>query len=112
MTQVAKVAQVPQTCQLTLAESWFYLPRRGRTQEGDVLAVYFAMNISREHGDIHRSDYPTFCIKGSEGAKGSEGLSNVPIDANGIIEIYPLSRKGGRGDSSHWRDEMLCETSV
>ena len=20
--------------------------------------------------------------------------------------------KGGRGDSSHWRDEMLCETSV
>ena len=56
MTQVAKVVQVPQTCQLTLAESWFYLPRRGRTQEGDVLAVYFAMNISRGLSDIHRSD--------------------------------------------------------
>ena len=24
--------------------------------EGDALAVYFAMNISREPGDIHRSD--------------------------------------------------------
>ena len=32
-----------------------YLPRRGRIKEGDALAVYFAMNISRELGDIHRS---------------------------------------------------------
>ena len=28
-----------------------YLPRRGRIKEGEALAVYFAMNISREHGD-------------------------------------------------------------
>ena len=33
----------------------FYLPRRGRTQEGDALAVYFSMNISRVLGDIHLS---------------------------------------------------------
>ena len=29
-----------------------YLPRRGRTQEGAALAVYFAMNISRVLGTI------------------------------------------------------------
>ena len=74
-----------------------YLPRRGRIKEGDALAVYFAMNISRGLSDIHPSDYPTFCIKGSEGTKGSKGLSNVPIDAGGIIKIYPLSLKGGQG---------------
>ena len=33
----------------------FYLPRRGRIKEGDALAVYFAMNILREPGDIHLS---------------------------------------------------------
>ena len=35
----------------------FYRPRRGRCrrQRGDALAVYFAMNISRGLGDIHRS---------------------------------------------------------
>ena len=33
----------------------FYLPRRGRIKEGEALAVYFAMNISRVFGDIHRS---------------------------------------------------------
>ena len=32
-----------------------YLPRRGRIKEGAALAVYFAMNISRVLGDIHRS---------------------------------------------------------
>ena len=83
---------------MTLEGASFYLPRRGRIKEGDALAVYFAMNISRGLSDIHPSDYPTFCIKGSEGTKGSEGLSNVPIDANGIIEIYPpFSLKGGQG---------------
>ncbi len=29
-----------------------YLPRRGRTQEGEALAVYFAMNTSSVFGDI------------------------------------------------------------
>ena len=39
-----------------------YLPRRGRTQEGAALAVYFAMNISRELGDIHRSEQMVKCV--------------------------------------------------
>ena len=94
---MAKVTQVARLCEMTLGGASFYLPRRGRTQEGAALAIYFAMNISREHGDIHPSGYPTFGIKGSEGTKGSKGLSNVPIDAGGIIEIYPLSLKGGQG---------------
>ena len=32
-----------------------YLPRRGRIKEGAALAIYFAMNITSEPGDIHRS---------------------------------------------------------
>ena len=39
-----------------------YLPRRGRTQEGAALAIYFAMNISRELGDIHRSEQMAKCV--------------------------------------------------
>ena len=39
-----------------------YLPRRGRTQEGDALAVYFAMNISRVLGDIHLSGKKVYTL--------------------------------------------------
>ena len=36
---------------LAVSSLAFYLPRRGRIQEGVALAVYFAMNISSGLGD-------------------------------------------------------------
>ena len=55
-----------------------YLPRRGRTQEGDALVAYFAMNIASVLGDIHLSGkkvYTLFIAPVGGDAEGRGGCS-------------------------------------
>ncbi len=57
--------------------SSIYLPRRGRIQEGAALAVYFAMNISCELGDIHRSGITSIENRGNPQSR--ENLQNLSL---------------------------------
>ncbi len=66
-----------------------YLPRRGRIQEGDALAVYFSMNISSVLGDIHLSGkkvYTLFIAPSGEMPK-AEGDALVAYFAMNIASV-------------------------
>ena len=77
-----------------------YLPRRGRIKEGEALAVYFAMNISRGLGDIHRSGHFASATRLPLGAgiteyDESNMVFHLPRAAPFGSQGYHLSPEGG-----------------